>query len=105
MFRYKKVFVLKNARKRQSVNFLLYKKQINTAESIYNTTCMNSLNKKQITVTIFKNHLEFDIISHNQLNSKYMGLSLKLFSQILVERCGFLSLCTTSDPRKLFVSA
>jgi hypothetical protein len=105
MYYYKKTFVLKNSKERYKVNLLSYQKQIDDAVDKYNNVSNNSLNRKHIDVTILNDSLQFNIKSQRQLNPKYLGLSLRLFSQILVEDHGFISLCTDTNPKKLFITA
>ncbi|CAB1254263.1 conserved protein of unknown function [Ruminococcaceae bacterium BL-6] len=105
MHPYKKTFVLKDLQQRQSVNFLLYTVPINSAVAIYNNICGRTTNIKHITVNIHHHHLDFDIQSQKPLNPKYVGIALRLFSQILVQNYNFLPYCTNENPRKLFVTA
>lgn len=105
MFHYKKTFMLKNLQQQQIVNFLLYAVAINSTVAIYNNVCARTPNRKHIVVIIYKDRLDFDIQSEKPLNPKYVGITLRLFSQILVQNYGFLPFCTNSNPRKLFITA
>lgn len=105
-YKYKKIFVLKNAQQRQFVNLLLYASNINSAVAKYNNICARSAtNRKHIAVNIYHKHLAFDIQSQKPLNPNYVGITLRLFSQILVQNYNFLSFCTNTNPRKLFITA
>lgn len=105
MHYYKKTFILKDLNQRNSVNFSHYTTSIITTVSIYNNICSRTPNFKHISVVIHNKRLDFDIQSQKQLSPKYVGIALRLFSQILVNNYGFLPFCTSSDPRKLFISA
>lgn len=105
MFSYTKSFKLKDKFHRTSTDLLLYSTDINAAVDKYNQKCRNTPNKKYIEVDIDHNSLDFKIQSEKVLRPKYIGIALKLFSQILVDEYRFLSLTTNSNPKKLFISA
>ncbi|MBU3131974.1 hypothetical protein KPL40_05875 [Clostridium gasigenes] len=102
---YYKTFMLKDILKRSTVNFFHFASSIHSTEKEYNLICGRTINQKYITVTIYVDCLEFVILSQNSLEQKYVGIALRLFSQILVKNYGFLSICTNSNPRKLFITA
>ncbi len=104
MYLYKKSFILKDLKQRKIVDFRIYTNALNSAVVIYNSICAKTPNKKHISVTIYHNRLDFDIQSHKQLNLKYVGVALRLFSQILVQNYSFLPFCTNTNPRKLFIT-
>ena len=104
-YHYHKIFKLKDVHWYKNINLILYTKDIRSAEKKYNSICARTRNRKNITITISSDHLDFHIISQKPLKPKYIGVALKLFSQILVQNSNFYSFCTNTNPKKLFVTA
>ena len=97
-------FALKDSFSRRTIDLRNYISVIQATANTYNIICSKVKNKKHIKIVVYANYLEITLLSQKALNTKYVGIALRLFSQILVQQYGFIRWCTNSNPKKLFVT-